>query len=266
METYRLKNIAILILLLLNGCLLLTVGYQKLQSMRSERQAAERLRELYQVNQLLLDGEIDLFQPSLGPLALSRNAETERSIASALLGEEAVSTSQGGGIYSYETEQGSIQFRAGGSFYGVRLELPAADIQEFAEKFCSRFGYEEPRVRLEGAGGSAAAGQLVNGVPVVNCGVELYFDDGRLSSVTGAHVSLEDAAAEPGERMDCITALVKFLDYRSASGVVCSEVRAVRCVYRLQGASAPRLLPAWEIETDTYTYYVDCETGEVSGQ
>ena len=50
METYRLKNIAILILLLLNGCLLLTVGYQKLQSMRTERRAAAQLRELYQAN------------------------------------------------------------------------------------------------------------------------------------------------------------------------------------------------------------------------
>ena len=107
---------------------------------------------------------------------------------------------------------------------------------------------------------------MANGVPVTNCGVELYFEDGRLTNVTGAHVSLEDAAPEPGERMDCITALVKFLDYRSASGVVCSEVKGVRCVYQLQGSAAPRLLPAWEIETDTYAYYVDCGTGEVTGQ
>ena len=266
METYRLKNIAILILLLLNGCLLLTVGYQKLQSMRTERRAAAQLRELYQASQLTLDGEIDLFQPSLAPLALTRNAVTEQSIASALLGEEAASTSQGGGIYSYETAEGSIQFRAGGSFYGVRLDLPVADIQAFAVDFCRRFGYEKPRLQLENGSGSAAAGQMANGIPVTNCGVELYFEDGRLTNVTGAHVSLEDAAPEPGERMDCITALVKFLDYRSAFGVVCSEVKGVRCVYQLQGSAAPRLLPAWEIETDTYAYYVDCGTGEVTGQ
>ena len=37
METYRLKNIAIVILLLLNGCLLLTVGFQELQALRAER-------------------------------------------------------------------------------------------------------------------------------------------------------------------------------------------------------------------------------------
>ena len=43
METYRLKNIAIVILLLLNGCLLLTVGFQELQALRAEP-CRQRLR------------------------------------------------------------------------------------------------------------------------------------------------------------------------------------------------------------------------------
>ena len=140
------------------------------------------------------------------------------------------------------------------------------DIETFSEDFCRRFVYEAPQVQLENGSGSAMAGELVGGVRVINCGVELYFEDGVLTSVTGGHVSLEDAAEESGERMTCVTALVKFLDYRNASGVVCSEVVDARCVYQLQGTPTPRLLPAWEIETDTYTYYVDCETGEIFGQ
>lgn len=266
METYRLKNIAIVILLLLNGCLLLTLGYQKLQSMRTENRAAEQLHRLYQVSQLGLGEQVELFRQPLGALTLSRRASVEQEIASALLGGDVISTSQGGGIYSYESDCGLIQFRAGGSFYGVRLSLPVDDIETFSKDFCRRFGYETPQIRLENGSGSAAAGELVGNVRVINCGVELYFVDGVLTSVTGGHVSLEDAVEEPGERITCVTALVKFLDYRNASGVVCSEVVDARCVYHLQGASAPRLLPAWEIETDTYTYYVDCETGEIFGQ
>lgn len=265
METYRLKNIAIVILLLLNACLLLMVGYQNLQSLRTEQRAEEQLRELYQASQLSLAGNFDLSQPPLDALALSRQAETEQSIASALLGGEAVSTSQGGGIYSYETEHGSIQFRAGGSFYGSRLDVPVEDPEEFSKDFCRRFSYEAPQFQLTDGSGSVYAGQLLGGVQVSNCAVELFFEQGRLTSVAGAHVTLENAAAEPGEQMTCITALVKFLDYRNASGVVCSEVTDVRCVYQLQNASALRLAPAWSIETDTYTYYVDCETGEVYG-
>lgn len=266
MEPRRLKNIAILILLLLDACLLLMAGGQKLQALGAQRRAEERLRELYRASQLALGEELDLAQPSLGPQSLTRRAETERSIASALLGGEAVPSSQGGGIYSYETDQGSIQFRAGGSFYGSGLRLPVGDIGRFARSFCAAFGYGEPELQLEDGDGRAAAAQRAGGVSVANCGVELYFENGLLVSVTGAHVSLEAAAPEPGGRMDCVTALLKFLDHRNAAGVVCSEVADARCVYQLQGASAPRLLPAWEIQTDTGAYYVDCGTGEVYGK
>ncbi len=120
METYRLKNIAIVILLLLNGCLLLTVGFQELQSLRAERRVEDRLRELYRASQLALGEDLDLSRQSLGALTPSRHAETERAIAAALLGGEPAAASQGGGIYSYEAEHGVIQFRSGGSFYGTR--------------------------------------------------------------------------------------------------------------------------------------------------
>jgi len=267
METYRLKNIAIVILLLLNACLIFMVGQQEYQSKRAGRQAAAQLRELYQSSQLALNDEVDLTQQPLPDLRLTRQADTEQSIASNLLGEETLVTSQGGGIYSYESNDRIIQFRAGGSFYGSHLDRPLQDIPTFVENFCERFGYAEPVFQMDEKGsGSAIAGQLANGVPVTNCAVELYFEEGCLASVTGAHVSLQDAAMSPGTGMTCVTALVRFLDFRNTSGVVCSEVSEVRCVYQLQSASTPRLLPVWEIETDTYTYYVDCETGDVFSQ
>ena len=66
METYRLKNIAILILLLLNGCLLLLLGYQNLQAMRAETDTAGQLEALYAANQLKLGSGVDLDQPFPG--------------------------------------------------------------------------------------------------------------------------------------------------------------------------------------------------------
>lgn len=266
METYRLKNIAIVILLLLNLCLLLLLGYQGLRERQAARQTAEELERLCQANQLTLGAEVDLGQEALSPLALTRRGEQEQAIASYLLQGEAVSASQGGDIYSYEAGSRAIQFRAGGSFYGSRMDLPVEDIPDFVQTFCRQFGYEEPRLELEDGTGTAAAIQRLGGVPVVDCEIVMYFEDGALISVTGAHVSMEAASAEAGEQLGCVTALVKFLNYRSVSGAVCSEVAGVRCVYQLQGGAAPRLRPAWEIQTDTYTYYVDCETGEVSGK
>ncbi len=267
METYRLKNIAIILLLLLNAFLLLLVGYQTFQEDRTERETAQQLRELCGASQLTISSSLDLMRPALSTLSIARRADMEQEIASYLLGGETKASSQGGGIYSYEAASGSIQFRAGGSFYGSRLNVPAEDIEAFCQKFFQQFGYEESEYQVENGSGMVTALQRVAGVDVNGSAVSLSCDEGTLTAVTGSHVSLESASADTGAvGMTCVTALVRFLDYRNASGVVCSEVKDARCVYRLQGAASPQLLPVWQIETDANTYYVDCRTGEVSGK
>ncbi|MDE7261466.1 MAG: hypothetical protein K2N78_05315 [Oscillospiraceae bacterium] len=265
METYRLKNIAIVLLLLLNGSLLLLVGYQRFQEAQTEQETAQRLRELCEASQLALSGDLDLTRQPLDTLVISRREESEQAIASCLLDGEAKAASQGGGIYSYGAASGSIQFRAGGSFYGSRLSVPVADVADFCQTFFRQFGYEQLRSNAEDGTGSVTAIQRAAGVDIIGSEVTLRFEEGALVSVTGSHINLESASTEPdAEEMTCVTALVRFLDYRNASGAVCSEVRDVHCVYQLQGAAAPRLLPVWQIDTDTNAYFVDCRTGDVT--
>ena len=243
METFRLKNIAILILLLLNIGLLALIASQRWQSRRVESETVRQLETLCQTSQLTLNSRLQLSQPLLSSLSLSRR----------------------GGIDSYSSEKGSIQFRAGGSFDGSRLSVEVDDITEFAQQFCSQFGYQNMTADVNSRSGSVTAVQEVAGVPVYGCTVSLYFEKGVLTGVTGAHVSLENAAVESAGRIDCITALVRFLDYRNAAGVVCSEVTDIQCVYIFQAAAAAvRLRPAWRVETDTYPYFVDCTTGDIS--
>ena len=265
METYRLKNIAIAVLLLLNGGLLLLLGWQQLQARQTAEAEERELRRLYEANQLVLGDEVKLTQQPLSPLTLVRDGETEKAIASFLLGGDAPSSSQGGGILSYEGERGSVQFRAGGSFDGSRLALDVEDPAGFAQRFFQQFGYQDPQILLRGPTGSATATQQVAGVTVYGCGVTLFFEQGTLTAASGAHVSLENALVESGQTMTCVTALVRFLDHRSAAGIVCSRVTGVSCVYRLQTAAAPpRLPPPGNFSTDTTPYFVDCATGEVA--
>lgn len=264
METFRLKNIAILILLLLNIGLLALIASQRWQSRRVESETVRQLETLCQTSQLTLNSRLQLSQPLLSSLSLSRRGETERAIAVYLLGGSAVSASQGGGIYSYEGDHGTIQFRSGGSFDGSRLTLPVDDITEFCRQFCQQFGYEDLQFQVQNRTGSVTAVQQLSGVPISGCGLTLRFERGMLTSVSGAHVNLEDAVAAPAERMTCVTALVRFLDYRTTAGIVCGAVEEIRCVYELHSGPSLRLLPMWRIDTDTYTYFVDCATGEVT--
>lgn len=264
METFRLKNIAILILLLLNIGLLALIASQRWQSRRVESETVRQLEALCQTSQLTLNSRLQLSQPLLSSLSLSRRDETERAIAVYLLGGSAVSASQGGGIYSYEGDHGTIQFRSGGSFDGSRLTLPVDDITEFCRQFCQQFGYEDLQFQVQNRTGSVTAVQQLSGVPISGCGLTLRFERGMLTSVSGAHVNLEDAVPAPAERMTCVTALVRFLDYRTTAGIVCGAVEEIRCVYELHSGPSLRLLPMWRIDTDTYTYFVDCATGEVT--
>ena len=265
METFRLKNIAILILLLLNAWLLVLLGYQYLQTRQADSGVEESLRALYESGGLALDPSADLLEEAMPPLTLSRRVETEAQMASALLLEEAEAVSQGGGIYSYSAGTGTIQFRSGGSFDGTDLRCPADNPAEFAQSFCGRFGYAELVLQEDEGEVAVTAVQHLLGVPVYGCGLTLRFEDGFLTAVSGSHVSSEDAVTEPGEQLSCATALLRFLDFRAAAGVVCSEVRTVRCVYELQSSSAAlRLRPLWQIDTDTYRYFVDCASGAVT--
>ena len=265
METKRLKNIAILILLLLNGFLLALLGYQEFQAIQASRTAKEEMEALFATEELTLSFDSGVMEQSLSPLTLTRQTETEGRIAAFILGEVVPSESQGGGIHGYQTELGAVQFRAGGGFDTVWIDRYVGDVYAFAQDFCDRFDYENVEYRVENDSGTVTARQCVAGVPVFGCGLTLTFEEGKLVYAAGAHIDLADAVADREEPLSCVSALMRFFDYRRTVGVICSEVLDVRCVYQLHGAVTPaRLLPVWEIETDTYVYVVDGLSAEVS--
>ena len=264
METRRLKNISILILLILNIFLLLLLGYQELQARRSQIDAEEQLRDLFAAEQLTLSHEVDLSQPPLSPLTLSRQSEEESAIAAFLLGESVEAVSQGGGIYSYTAHAGSIQFRSGGGFDGTELCLPVENAASFARDFFQQFDYLMESGSISRGSGSITAVQHTQGIPIDTCTITLTFHDHTLIAVSGVHISLDDAYVSSDAPLSCVSALVRFLDHWRTAGVVCRKVTNVHCLYRLESASATlRLIPTWQIDTDTYTYFVDASSGFV---
>lgn len=267
METRRLKNIAILILLLLNIFLLLLLGYQYYQARQAATDSAEQLSVLFAADQLTLSRQVDLTQQPLSPLTLSRDTAAEEAMARFLFGEDVTSLSQGGGIISYSSPWGTLQFRSGGGFEGSRLSLQVNDVLEFSGQFCQEFGYQDLSAQVEGTVHTVTGTQHANGVPISGGQVELVFTDGTLTSVRGTRVSLENASARASDPLSCTTALVRFLDHRRTSGDICRQVESVQCIYELyQSSSTHQLIPVWQIVTDTHTYHVDCEAGTVTRQ
>ena len=268
METRRLKTITILILALLNLALLVLLFSFRYQQSSSRRAMEEQLFLLYENSGVTLSEDAAFPEASAPPsLSLVRDLELEANMARFLLGSEETveGVHQGGGIYTYSGKYGTVSFRSNGAVDYVPVQQEVDSPAEFCEEFCETFGYTILFSEFSGTSGSLTAQRVVNDTPVYNCTVFFLFQQGRMVSLSGSCLSTSGSTALSEDRFTAVDALVKFLDYRNSSGVICSAVTQVSPVYELQSSSSPLHLNAkWQVSTDTYQYYVDCITGNIT--
>ena len=264
MESYRLKNIVILLLIILNLFLALLVLYYRFQGAQARRELFQELQSLFTASAISLSEDLDLEAEPLPALSVQRNLETEAGIAAMLLGEETAAEHQGGGIYAYTGQRGSVHFRSGGNFdytpAGYTVEDPAA----FCQTFCETYGYRSAG-SFSGDTGTFTATQYLEDHPIYNATVSFQFEGGTLTALSGAYVSAAGAASTSAS-LTAVDALVQLLDYRNETGMVCNSVQDIAAVYELQSgpSAALQLVPKWRITADAYQYYVDCATGAVT--
>ena len=264
METYRLKNIVILILVILNLFLAALLVHYRLQGARAHQAMLDELHALFSANAISLAEDLDLDAAPLASLSVQRDLDEEAEIAAMLLGEPAPAEHQGGGIYSYSAGSGTVHFRSGGNFdYTPAQPRPIDDPQGFCERFCQDYGYV-PAAGFSGDTGTFTATQYVGESAIYNCTVTFQFEDGRLSALSGTHVSTVPTGSTPTS-LTAVDALVRLLDYRNETGMVCNSIQDIVPVYEVQsGPSATLQLAAkWQITADAYVYYVDCAAGDI---
>lgn len=262
MKTSRIKTIVIAILLLLN----LVLATLLLNLNRQERSVYERstrqLTVLYEKSGVALDPSILPREARLSALEPARDSEAERAFAEMLLG--AVSTKDaGGGHIRYYNASGQCLLRAGGAVEASLSRL-VGNQEQFCDELFTRFGYEATESSFENGSGAMRGVRRLPGGRVFNAELVLTFSRGRLIAVNGYFVP-EPPAEDSAAPQDAVSAMVRFLDYRNEAGEACTAIRSVRCGYLLQSttSAAQRLVPAWLIETDTNSYYVNIGTGEI---
>ena len=264
METYRLKNIMILTLALVNVFLLGLLGLRQAQQLASQRQTAQELTALFDGEGVALSSSAVSFDPPPAPLSLERSLAAERAAAAAFLGGDLTVEDEGGGIYLYSSDRGQAVFRASGSFEitGSLGKNPAS----LARDFCRSYGCRTPESWFDASGsGSVSVQQMCQGYPVEDCTVTFLAENNMLRSVSGTFLPSSFAALPSENALTAATALTAFLDARRSSGAVVSAVTGVYPCYALQSsASGLALAPAWCVVTDTINYYVSCSTGAVT--
>ena len=125
MERYRLKNIIILILALLNAFLLAALSIRGSGARTARRTQQQELVALFAADGMELDPALIPEDTAVSVYTLTRDEALEKKVAAYLLGETPEGASQGGGIYTYSTARGAAIFRDIGSFDAAGT-IPAA--------------------------------------------------------------------------------------------------------------------------------------------
>lgn len=264
MERYRLKNIIILILALMNLFLLASLTARETSRQSARRTAAEQLVSLFAADGITLDPSMisDEIPPS--ERTLTQDTALERRVAAMLLGNNLTRSDQGGNISTYSSDRGAALFRPGG--FNADGTLEKNDPEGFCREFCKKFGYEAPVFQSDSDGDlTATVTRLYDGYSVFNCTVTFTISGGSLTSVSGT--LLPDAYTETAsdvQPLSASAALTVFQKMWRETGAVASSITDLYCCYELQSSVPMSLVPAWCVETNTDLYYVNCYTGAVT--
>ncbi len=265
METSRLKNIIILILVLVNLFLLGFLGVRRTSEYAAHSRSVSELTSLFADDGVTLETRAVVFDDPPQALTLTRDIELDQKMAVFFLGSSVTVSDEGGGIYAFTSAAGRVDSRASGSFQAAGSL--GGDPASVCRTFCRSFGYRDLAMDFDKTGtGTATAQQYVDNYPVVGCTVTFQVTDGEIRSVSGTHLPSGGTVDTSASSLSAVSALTAFLEARRAEGAVVSAVSDVAACYMLQSSAASpmALVPVWRLTTDTVNYYVNCSTGNVT--
>ena len=268
MESGRVKNLIIVILLLLDGVLLALVGTRQARRARSAGAAVRTAVQVLEAHGLALDEAAMPGEMELAPLEVSRQPESEAEGARALLGGEPASEEPGGGVLRYRGPAGYVQFHGSGEFQAVfepgAFPLEGQSPEEHGAEILRRLGFEA-RVLTDGVTdgtGTVTFRQTApGGVPVLGCQAALHYADGSLVRIGEARRLMgrpvraggKSAAADPAT---VLTGVWHGLESLGAPARRILSIRAAyECAVSLSGVA--RLTPVWLVTTDAGEFRLD---------
>ncbi|MGE4354497.1 MAG: hypothetical protein AB7D36_10500 [Oscillospiraceae bacterium] len=269
MDTSKIKNFIIIVLVLTNALLLVTYAVERVKGNEVKQAATQELIDLYEASGITLPDNLDIYGTAPNSCDLNRNLETERQMIEAILGKCSVSE-QGGNIYAYTGENGQASFRGTGEFE-MLLNYGVADSShgrvEASKSVLKQIGMTPGSFSEETQDGeqyTVTLDCLYEGSEVYNARVNFLFSGDSLMIVSGKRVfDTKTDQASDEEAIDVGTALVRFLKESASKGYVCTAVTEISPGYAMSvTVSGDCILnPVWRIETDTGEYMLNAVTG-----
>lgn len=259
METYQLKRIIIIVLVLVNLSLLALLGRNAQQEYSARQQTLMQLKDLYLFSgiELELDELPSNTMPNRATVLLS--PESEVAFAEAFLGPSDVQSS--GSAMLYSSELGAMRLRRNGAF---ELNMYGTDLtEETCLRLLEELGYTAFFHRS--SEGTVSATQTLDDVPVIGSTVTLHFSGDHLISANGFYVAaLQEEFGTVSDR-GAADALTAFLQHKPVQEPAYSSIRRISPARQLSAETLfqSTLLPAWIIETNQGLYYVNQDGSEI---
>lgn len=268
MESAKLKNIVILLLVVTNLLLGLLMVIQGVTNSRRQTQTFLDAVALLADRGIAVNVDAVPQTDFPSPMTVERDSEWERQQFATLLGEDFTATQRGLVSY-YEGDLGRAEVLEDGSFTVSftpgALPAEGQELSAHGLEVLQRIGFD---ARVTSAGeDTLEAVQLLNGSPIFSCTVTLSYEDGALSRLSGTRlVGTPTADASQGSPLSTATLLLRFRSGIIDSGDACSAIRSATQGYVLSTVSGgnPSLTPVLRLETDTGVYRIDALTGAFS--
>lgn len=266
MESSKLKNIVLLILLITNLLLLFLMVSQRLES----RQLQDKT--LTDAVQLLEEKGISVKAEDLSHISFPEAMTAERDTAeeqrqfTALLGEGTTLT-QKGLVAQYDGPWGQAEVRGDGAF-SVLLNPNAYPAAEGEEAACAKnalklIGFTASGFESDGA--TLTAYQTAAGCTVYSCSVTAEFGGGSLLRLSGQRLVGDADQATGAAAKSVATLLVRFRRYLVESGDACTAILSATVGYTTvtDRTGQTELVPILRLKTDTNLYDLNALTGSI---
>ena len=266
MDTRRIENIIIAILVLLNVFLLAIVLTDHAQARRSERETAKTAVELLAANGIDVGEDVTFAQKTPAVCTVLRDFDREAEQMEALIGANGMED-LGGSIHFYRSERGQAVLRGTGEM-DLLLNAGSVPVKGGMEKTAERFLADADIAGLfrstSASDESVECCCLWNELPVYNARLTFDFSGNDLFMVTGTMLFTEASESSTEGVMDAVSVLMRFVEIVRSEGFICSRLDALTPGYLMSVtvSGESTLTPVWHIETDTGELYVNALSGK----
>lgn len=259
METYQLKKITIIVLLLVNLALLALLGQSALQQRSAEQQALMQLKDLYLSSGMELALDALPHAEKQSAATVQHSLDEEIAFAEAFLGKADLQES--GSSMLYSSQLGAMRLRRNSAFELNMYTLTLT--KEHCLSLMESLGYTA--FPYHESSNTIYLTQTIDAVPLVDTMATLHFSGDFLTSASGFYITgvQEGDALSPYTAADALSA---FLQYALEQEITSLRVQSISPTLRLSAETLfqSNLLPAWVIQTEKNSYYVSYGGDEIA--